>query len=234
VKKMKERRNAFPEMIAIVNPVENKAYAMKFEKNEMISNSDDLILEDGDEIIKALGFKIKCDSTDAILVVRPYVRIIEGDGPVKGVLRFLINGEVVVGSEPIEKYIVKDMNDCALDLSIERAKNSILLYGVALTAEGADLGMGTYGIFAPTKSTLEVWLLDIRCAKDPIRVEVGCVAARYTTKLAAAAPDMSKAIEVVAEALALPTSEEGRAKALATVHATIAKSEVRVHESVER
>lgn len=54
-------------------------------------------------------------------------------------------------------------------------------------------------------------------------IEEDCAVGR----MIAAVPDMREALGVAAEALALPTSEEGKARALAVVRAAIAKAEGR-------
>jgi hypothetical protein len=176
-----ERRKAFPERIAVVYPDRTKGCPIKFSHEEMISNKVAL-LDGKEQPVVALRHTTVSNVCDAILIIRPYVRILDGEGPVSGKLTFRIDREVVLDRIPLEGYLVEDMKDPMLDTPIEVPKDVPLFGSGTLTQENVVLSKQNYGIFAPHKSYLEVDLDDALCPKGPVLLEVGCIAATYTTK----------------------------------------------------
>ena len=122
-------RKAFPSRVALVNPIAQNAFAMRFLKEEKLSNvgpntgvqkgymdvMNTQIKVDSENLFKAV---ISSQVCDAILLRRPYARIIERDPDVDGILHFSVDGEKV-SEGAIQKFLVKGTDDPILDEPFE-------------------------------------------------------------------------------------------------------------------
>jgi hypothetical protein len=190
------RRKIFPPRHALVNPIACNAFAMRFLKEEKLSNvgpntgvqksyldvMNTQIKVGSENLLKAMSSTQICD---AILVRRPYARIIEGDPDVVGVLKFQIDGETVAEGA-IRKFLIKGMNDPILDEPFAFAKTECLFNSGRLEDKGkgevAVLDEPT-SIFMPNGSQVYISARDVSLPDGKtVQIEVGFLAATYTTK----------------------------------------------------
>jgi len=201
------RRRAFPHKAALVNPIAKQAFVMRFDREEKISTigpnsglqergSLDLLnadVREGSENL--LDVVTQCNVCDAMLVRRPYLRILEGDKRSTGTAIFIIDG-VKAAEGPFKQFLVDGPEDPALDSPFEWLKTT----GLFLSG---DLRPGPSGevaameeppsIFAPNGSFLQIRTADVRIPDGKsLRIEAGFLAATYTTKdVKAARPPMA-------------------------------------------
>lgn len=238
------RRKAFPPRSALVNPIAQNAYAMRFLREEKISSVGPNTGVQGRGAIDVMNTRLRagsenllhlvthCYVADAMLVRRPYARILDGDPETTGVLRFKIDGEIVAEGA-IAGFLVKDMQDPVLDEPFKWMKTQNLFISGRLeirsqseadkeSQEAADFRKGWKAmnlpplpggggpdappslevavmddppsIFAPNGSFIEISALDVDVAQGKaVQIEVGLLAATYTTRDVGANPRTLKA-----------------------------------------
>lgn len=194
---MTQRRSAFPERLALVyGMVEpRRAYEMRYANELRIWNGGgekvkwNHSLDGGEYVVKdgqdstLLRYTTQFDVWEAVLLVTPYIRVIEGDGQFRGRLVFRVDGEVVVDGS-VERYLVPNMESPTLDVPMVRPHGARLLYASYVNEHGDVPDQSLYGIMAPDKSLVELEIKEPVLSKGgSVKVEAGCIAALYTTKI---------------------------------------------------
>jgi hypothetical protein len=189
-------------MLALVNVVAMNAFAMRFVREEKISKVTEIEPGSG-EVEKAvkkrgprewtprdrvvyplLQFDTQSMVCDAMLIVRPYFRVVRGLlKKVTGRLFVSIDGDVIVNYEPLAKYLIAGSpEEYSPDKPVRPEKGSCLFLSSFIDEyQQAAPNMGYYGIMAPNASSIFIKVADLELGKA-VTVEAGCVAATYSTK----------------------------------------------------
>lgn len=188
-----KRRSSFPDRLALVNPINDRAYEMRFVREERISNGagEKVELNHISDYAKCdisngqnadlLKFTTKSNVQDAVLLVRPFVRMVDGDGSLSGRLIFKVDGVIVV-NDPVEQYLVESMDSKTLDVPMNRPQTKIMFYAACMTEQGVDCSK-VYGVIGSSGTVLELSIRGPVWSKGgTVRIEAGCIAAQYTTR----------------------------------------------------
>lgn len=192
------RHKAFPDRVAFDNPIANY-FEVAFSRD--ISVSKELDLKRLKEPFHLIDMKPELAIHEATLFFRPYLRWLSGAFNAKVSFRFDLDcgfqstpeDQTVIKDIPVGYLMVKDMQDPKLERPLEQLQSSWPIFPTGRSwcfyarpcwGEGYPEGSGdtVLGLFGPRSSSVTGWLKDLVCTDD-CRVEVGILAAVYTTKL---------------------------------------------------
>lgn len=194
----KPARKPFLPMMALVDPAKGGGYPMRFLREERISNLgrswddgyehlNESFIEGRKDWKRLLVTTTRCEAHEAVLFLRPYVRILEGDVKPDAKVGVKVE-ESWIGSAPFSELLIADMKDPGLDqpfrwrqpLNWDFTKN---VFPAGLLAEdGVRKFKGPCPFFVPRYCSVEVFVSQLEVLGErPARIEVGIVAATYTT-----------------------------------------------------
>ncbi len=196
---LKPTEEDFPEYAALINPMTTNAFAMKFvdatplERETRIHNEHPAQVE-------LLNHTTEDAVCDAVLCVRPYIRLIEPrDERVldrlarQSLVRVTLDGELVFDGSAEEHLIGFDgyglqrkpfqfRASGALFSGAELGPNPPALDPIVPT-EGEGAPGAKRGVFLPNGSKIEIWLAGIDLQTDEhLLLSTGLVLAHYTTR----------------------------------------------------
>lgn len=183
--RLKPTEAQFPENLAVINQANCTAIPVRFAESCFVEHVFEL--KDGKGLFE---YMLSCESTDAFLVIRPYVRVVIPQE--QAVLDRLEKGKLMVHADgsfisvtPIAEVLVGldgygvRRKPFLFRLPVQHEPN---IFGVAsLDALGEIATPGGLGIFLPNTTKVRIEL-ETPAVVDRATVSVGLVMARYTTK----------------------------------------------------
>ncbi len=198
--RMKPTEEDFPAYAALVNPISNTPFAMRFvdviplERETRIPYGHPLQLE-------LLNHTTENEVCDALLCVRPYIRLAEPHNERvldqlarHGLVRITIDGELVFDGSAEEHLIGFDGYGLRRKPFQFRATGALFpganLPGtmsptdyLVVPTEGDGAAGTERGIMLPNRSEIKIWLAGIDLQKDEhLLLSTGLVLGHYTTK----------------------------------------------------
>jgi hypothetical protein len=181
----------FQKLLALVNHVSQTAYALRYDRREVMWKTTTLSPENTKENIHLLEVTTQSQVCDAVLVVRPYVRLMPGTTEEameelrKGLVSFYVDGLDVTQRCLIDEFLVRPdgsgirRRPWAFSIS---PTNASVFPATLLDDLQQALPNEQVGVFLPNGTHVILMLRMEEALKQEITVKAGLVAARYTTK----------------------------------------------------
>jgi rhodanese-related sulfurtransferase len=152
------------------------AYKMVFLKEEAIGTVIEIPGGTAQREVVALNFKTECYVADALFTSRLYARVLEGEAPDAEVI--IRMDTELMGKDDLSKFFLKPTIDGD---SPYRWRNNLLVFqAVSLFSEQAD-PKNQHGLMLTNGMWVDVRIY-VRSCKAPVKIEVGLVAATYSTR----------------------------------------------------
>lgn len=182
----------FPQYAALINQLPRTAYALRLLKQQRIAKVSS-IESLGTSDLDLLDSHVQCPDSDAVMVVRPYIRLHAGTSPDeveefrKAEFSFLVDRQTVLDHVSVEEVLVLPENTALRKMPFvmpEGMPGNIHVSGRVDTLNQADRDP-VLGIFAVNGDRLNLVLHPSPYRPEkPLNLTAGLVAARYTSKAA--------------------------------------------------
>lgn len=193
---LKHTEAEFPAYLALINANVGNAYPMRLD-GVMPPEEHELHWASGLGSVTLLERKLSCGATEAFLLVRPYVKLLDpqSEGTVEQLVRLgkitVRANDVVLTEGSIAEHLV-GLNGYGFRrkpfvLSIG-ARNEKGIFGVGILDGDSTSSQGDQGVFLPSDTVVTVQLSYPLHRDEHLNFSTGLVMARYTTKFVECRP----------------------------------------------
>lgn len=185
---LKPEEYLFPQYAALVNLMSDSAYAMRYARRESFLKETQILTTTHPYDIDLLDWTTSSRVCDAILLIRPFVRLSPGTPAAvraqvgKWRSTLTIDGEDLEKGMLLDDILVQENGDGVRKNPFSFSKNVAGLFpGCGLSERQEADRDDQYGVMLPNGSRVNL-VISFERPEQEIRITAGVVAASYTTK----------------------------------------------------